>query len=153
MKNQKTVHTIRGQGWVVECIDEPPDHSKRMSSKQAFDVHRSEARVRPRHYQPVPSQYKGGGSWVRGKKGYGLAVGRRESLFWGFHSNSFGGNILLGWHTAQKKEDELEPLGACHEGYQERIPTLRWMRMPWWTSKQKSFLCLVIGSGTASTSK
>ena len=43
------------------------------------------------HHQLVPSQYKIGGPWVRGKRGYGLAVGRREEpilrfplkLFWG----------------------------------------------------------------------
>ena len=25
MENQKTIHTIRGQGWAAECIDQPPD--------------------------------------------------------------------------------------------------------------------------------
>ena len=69
MENQKTVHAIKGQGWVVECIDKPPDHGKRMSSGQAFNVHKSGARAKPRHYQPVSSQYKNGGSWVRGKRG------------------------------------------------------------------------------------
>ena len=67
-----------------------------MSSKQALDIYGSGAHVKPRHYQPEPSQYKGGGSWVRGKKGYGLAVGRRGSLFWGSRSDSFRGNVLLG---------------------------------------------------------
>jgi len=64
----------------------------------------SGARVRPRHYQPIPSQYRSGGSWVRGKRGYGLMVGRRENLFWGSHSYSFGGDVLLGWHTTRKKK-------------------------------------------------
>ena len=62
---------------MAECIDEPPDHSKRMSNGQTFDVHGSGARVKPKHYRLVPNPYRGGGSWVRGKKGYGLAVGRR----------------------------------------------------------------------------
>ena len=61
--------------------DEPPNHSERMSSGQAFDIHGSGAQTRPRHYQPVPSQYKSGGSWVKGKGGYGLAMGRKKSLF------------------------------------------------------------------------
>ena len=81
MENQKTVHTIRGQGWATECTDEPSDHGKRMGSKQAFDVHRSGECIRPKHYQPVPNQYRGDGSWVRCKKVYGLAIGRNESLF------------------------------------------------------------------------
>ena len=81
MRNQKTVHAIRCQEWVAKCTNEPPDHGKRMSSRQTLDVHRTRAGVRPKHHQPVPSQYKNGESWVRGKRGYGLAMGRRESLF------------------------------------------------------------------------
>ena len=67
-----------------------------MSNGQVLDVHGSRARARPKYLQPVPSQYKSGGSWARGKRGYGLAVGRMESLFWGSHSDSFGGDVLLG---------------------------------------------------------
>ena len=66
---------------MAKYIDEHPNHGKRMSSGQAFDVHESGARARPKHYQPVTSQYRSGESWVRGKGGYGLVVGRRESLF------------------------------------------------------------------------
>ena len=40
MKDYKTVHAIRGQGWAVECTDELSDHDKRMSSRQTFNVHR-----------------------------------------------------------------------------------------------------------------
>ena len=40
---------------MVECTDEPLDHGKHMSSGQAFDVHKSGAHARPRHYQPIPS--------------------------------------------------------------------------------------------------
>ena len=104
MENQKTIHGTRGQGWAVECIDDPLDHGKRMSSGKVFDVHGSRSCLKPKHYQPVPSQYNGGESWIRGKRGYGLAMERRESLFWGSWSDSFGGDVLLGWHTTQKKE-------------------------------------------------
>ena len=120
MGNQKTVHAIRGQGWVAECTDEPPNHGKCMSSGQALVIHRTRARVRPIHHQPVPSQYRSGGSWVKGKWRYDLAVGRRGSLFWGSHSNSFGGNVLLGWHTTQKRKgwvgtDRCMPWGIMRE--------------------------------------
>ena len=81
---------------MVVYTDELPDHGKRMSSEQALDVHKTRARIRHRYHQPVPSQYRSGGSWVRGNRKYGLAVGRRESLFWGPYSDSFGGNVLLG---------------------------------------------------------
>ena len=56
MRNQKTAHAIRSQRWTVDCVDEPLDHGKRMSSKQISDIHKSEACVRPRHLQHVPSQ-------------------------------------------------------------------------------------------------
>ena len=52
--------------------------------------------TRLRHHLPVPSQYSGGGPQVRDMREYcGLVMGRMESL-WGFHSSSFGGNVLLG---------------------------------------------------------
>ena len=38
---------------------------------------------------------RNGGPWVRGKRKYGSAMSKGESLFWGSRSNSFGGNILL----------------------------------------------------------
>ena len=81
---------------MAKCTDESLNHDKCMSNKQALDVHRTGACARPKHHQPVPSQYRSGGSWIRGKKGYGLVVGRRESLLWGSCSNYFEGNVLLG---------------------------------------------------------
>ena len=95
---------------------EPPDHGKRMSNEQGLDVHESGARARPRHYQPVPSQYRSGGSWVRGKRRYGLAMERRESLFWGSLSDSFREISCWDDIPPKRRKDELEPLGACHEG-------------------------------------
>ena len=80
---------------MVQCTDGSPHHGKHMSCRQDLDICGNGARIRPRHHQPIPSQYRSGGSWIRGKRGYGLAVGRRESLFWGSRSNSFGGNVLL----------------------------------------------------------
>ena len=37
---------------------EPPDHGRRMGNRQVLDTYGMEARARPRHYQPVPSQYR-----------------------------------------------------------------------------------------------
>ena len=34
--------------------------------------------------------------------------GEGESLLWGSYSSSFGGNVLLGWHTTQKREKWVE---------------------------------------------
>ena len=104
MEDQKIIHVTRSQEWTAECIDEPLDHNKTISSRQALDIHGSGVCTRLKHYQLVPSQYKSCGSWVRGKRGYGLAVGRRESLFWGSRSNSFGENVLIGWHITQKRK-------------------------------------------------
>jgi len=55
MEDQKIVHTTRGQECMVERANEPPVHGKRMSSRQALDIHESGARTRPKHHQPVPS--------------------------------------------------------------------------------------------------
>jgi len=47
----------------------------------------------PKHHLLVPSQYMGGGSRVKGIRGYGLAVRRKRG--WGSRSNFFGRNVLL----------------------------------------------------------
>ena len=96
MGNQKIAHVIRSQEWASECADKPLDHGQRIGSGQVLDIHRSGARARPRHHQPVPSQYRKWWVMVRGKRGHGLAVGRGENLFWGSCSGFFGGNVLLG---------------------------------------------------------
>ena len=49
-----------------------------------MDKFEREARTRPKHHQPVPSQYRtwwGHGPEVRGKGGYGLVVGRWEKIY------------------------------------------------------------------------
>ena len=75
MKAQKLVHATRGQECVAERTNEPPCHAKHMSSRQALDTYESGACTRLRHHQPVPSQYRNGGPWAKGKRGYGLVVG------------------------------------------------------------------------------
>ena len=63
-----------------------------------------------------PANTGSGGSWVRCKRGHGLAMGRGENLFW------VSAQALLGemscWDDIPPKssKDELKPLGACHEG-------------------------------------
>ena len=76
-----------------------------MSSRQAMDTHGSRARTRLRHHQLVPSQYRGGGPWVRGKRGYGLAVGRRGEPILRFPLKLFWGKCPVGmtYHPKNKK--------------------------------------------------
>ena len=87
----------------AECANEPLDHDKRMSSVQVWTYTEVE------HMQglDITSLYLvntgNGGSWVRGRRGHGLAVGKGENLLWDSCSGSFEGNILLGQHTIQKK--------------------------------------------------
>ena len=71
--------------------DEPSGHGKRMNSRQAMDTHGSGARIRFRHHQLAPNQYRSGGPWARGKIGYGLAVGRRGKPILGFLLKLFWG--------------------------------------------------------------
>ena len=47
------------------------------------------ARTRLKHHPLVPRQYRDGGPWVRGKRGYGLAVGRRGKSILGFQLKLF----------------------------------------------------------------
>ena len=52
-----------------------------MSGRQILDIYEGKACVRPRHHQPVPSQY--GTWWGFGSKvkGYGLVVGKGEKTY------------------------------------------------------------------------
>ena len=86
-----------------------------MNNRQAMDSQESGERIRLKHHQLVFSQYKGGGSWVRGKRGYGLVVGRRGKLILGFPLKFFLGEMSC-WDDRPPKrgKDELESLGACH---------------------------------------
>ena len=68
MKAQRLIHATRAQERVAECANEPSGYGKRMNSKQAMDTYGSGARIRLRHHKLIPSQYKSGGSWVRGKR-------------------------------------------------------------------------------------
>ena len=49
------------------------------------------ARARPMHHQPVPSQYRGGGSLVKGKRGY---VFRHMWIMLGTYVNIELNNLL-----------------------------------------------------------
>ena len=61
-----------------------------MNSRQATNTHGNGVRRKLRHHPLIPSQYKGDGPWVRGKRGYGLVLGRKGKpilefpfkLFW-----------------------------------------------------------------------
>ena len=67
-----------------------------MNDKQALDSHGSGARTRLKHHTLVPNHYRRGGPWVRGKRGYGLAVGKREKSILEFLLETLLGNVLLG---------------------------------------------------------
>ena len=68
----------------VEGSDQPTSHNKRMNGRQALDSYRSGARIRLKYHPLVPSHYRHGGPWVRGKRGYGLVMGRRVKSILGF---------------------------------------------------------------------
>ena len=64
---------------MAKYTDEPPDHSKRMSSEKAFDIHESGVRARPRHYQPIPNQYRSGGHEPEVREGMVWRWGERKT--------------------------------------------------------------------------
>ena len=58
MGNQKATH-IKGQGKrTTGNAGKPPDHGKRMGSRQILDTYGRKAHTRPKHHQPVPNQYR-----------------------------------------------------------------------------------------------
>ena len=79
----------------VARLDKLIDNDKCMNDRQTMDSHGSGARTRLRHHPFVPSHYKHGGPWVRGKRGYGLAVGRRGESILGFLLKTLLENVLL----------------------------------------------------------
>ena len=103
MKAQRLIHATRGQERVAKCADEPSGYDKCMNNRQAMDTHGSRARTRLRHHQLVPSQYRSGGLWVRGKRGYGLAVGRMGKPILGFPLKRFWGKCLAAMTYHPKK--------------------------------------------------
>ena len=88
-----------------------------------------------------------------GVVGHGSEV-REDVVWWKGEGKTYSGvpaHILLWvmsyWDNIppKRRKNELETLGACHEGQQERMPLQ--------ANKQNSFLCLVMGSDIASTGK
>ena len=105
-KSHVLIHATRVKQ-APECStksDKSAGNDKCMNARKEMDSYESGARTRLKHHLPITSQYRGGGSRVWGKRGCGLAVGRRGEPIWGSHSNFFGRNILLGWHTTQKRQ-------------------------------------------------
>ena len=96
--------------------DKPIGNGNGMNSRQAMDSHESRACTRLRHHPLIPSHYRHGGPWVRGKRDYGLTVRRRGSLFYDSHSSFF-----FFWEMScrdnippKRGKAMLESLDACH---------------------------------------
>ena len=103
MKAQTLIHATRGQERVAEHAEKPSSHGKRMNSRQSMDTHGSGARIRLKHHPLAPSQYRNDGPWVRGKRGYGLVVGRRGKLILGFPLKHFREKCSAGMTYHQKE--------------------------------------------------
>ena len=92
-----------------KCIARPDkliDNDKCMNDRQTMDSHGSRACIRLRHHSLVPSQYKRGEPWARGKRGYGLVVGKRGKSILGFPLKLFWRKCLAGM-TYHLKEGEM----------------------------------------------
>ena len=90
----------------VAILEKPIGNSKCKNTKQVMDSHGSGARTRLRHHQLVPNQYRGYGPWIRGKRGYGLTVGRRRKPILRFPPKLFGEKCLAGM-TYHPKEIKM----------------------------------------------
>ena len=77
-----------------------------MNGRQTIDSHGSGARTTLRHHPLVPSQYRHIGPWARGKRRYGLIVGRRGKSILGFPLKLFWGKCPAGM-TYHPKEGKM----------------------------------------------
>ena len=101
-----------------------------------------------------PANTGGGGSWVRGKRVW-FGGGERRKPILGFLLKLFWGKCPAGM-TCCPKEARISSNHQVHamkDGERERTPTLQQVGVPQQTNEQNSLLCLVIGSGIASTGK
>ena len=96
-----------------------------MNTRQAMNSHESGAHIRLKHYPLVPSQYKGGGPWVKGKRRYGLAMGRRREPILEFSLKLSWGKCLAGM-TYHPKEEKMNWNHLVHviEVSKKEHPTL-----------------------------
>ena len=103
--------------------NKPSGHDKCMNNRQDIDSHGSGACTRLRHHLHVPSQYKRCGPWVRGKRGYGLAVGGKGEVYSGVPVQALLGEMSCQDGILPKRgKDKLELLVACHRSQKERTP-------------------------------
>ena len=78
-----------------------------MSGRQILDIHEGKARMRLRHYQPVPSQY---GTWWGHRlevRGYGLVVGRGEDTYFAVPTQALSGGTSC-WDGRPLKRGKVE---------------------------------------------
>ena len=76
-----------------------------MNSRQAMDLHGSGACTRLKNHPLVPNQYKNSGPWVKGKRGYSLAVRRIGKSILGFSLKLFWGKcpVRMTYHPKERK--------------------------------------------------
>ena len=111
----------------------------------------------PRHQLPVPSQYMGGGPWVKVFRGCGLVVGRKRGSILGFPLKLIWEEMSC-WDGISPKRSKygLGPLDACHKGRQWRGLILIQIRVVKKTErgkKQDKQFCLGMENGATNTFK
>ena len=121
--------------------DKSLSHGKRMNGRQVVDSYGSGARTRLRHHPLVPSQYRSSEPQVRGKRGCGLAVGRRGKYILGFSLKLFQGEMSYYDDMPPKrgKESQSHQVHAIEVSKREH-PTLIRMGMPRRVRKQNKTL-------------
>ena len=112
-----------------------------------MDSHGNGARTRLRHHPLVPSQYRHGGPWARGKRWYGLVVGRREKSILGLPLKIFWEKcpVVMTYHLKEGKmswNHQVHVIGVSMREY----PTL--IRMGMLRKARKQNKTLLSGNGT-----
>ena len=91
----------------------PISRSRQMHEQQAKKVKHAQDLGTTNLY---PTNIGSGGSWVRGKRGHGLAVGREKTYFGVFARALLEEMSCWDNMPPKRSKDELEPLDACYKG-------------------------------------
>ena len=92
---------------MADRVSKPPGRGKRMSDRQILDIHEGKARVKPKHHQTVPSQYRTWWGHRSEVRGYGLVVGRGEKTYFAAPTQAFLGGTSC-WDDRPPKRGKVE---------------------------------------------
>ena len=124
----------------------PPGHDRWMGNRQILDTYGKKARARPRHHQPVPSQYRAW--WGRGSEiqRVWFGGGEREKIYFEVSVYALSRKCPVGMAYYLKKASWVGTIRCMPWGIGRKKWPRPWQeRVPRQTSKQNILPCLAMG--------